>query len=287
MKYAFIRSHAGQFRITVMTRVLEVSRSAYYRWLRGGEPGPRARARAKLDALVKDAFEQFKSRYGAPRLTRHLNDSGHSCDEKTVASSLRRQSLRAKAAKRFKATTKSDHGRPVAGNVLAQDFYAARANEKWAGDITYLWTDEGWVYLAVLLDLHSYNYRRFGPRETPADPAENPEVNVGTGSLDQAACGAVVRRFIADLRAYDFLGRHLDVRENVKFRGRELARWIHERYPGRACVLSIEFKKFFMDEWTGVGDIEQIQAIRDALQATVPGLLDELGHLAVGGETCG
>jgi len=155
VKYAFIRNHAGQFRVTIMTRVLEVSRSAYYRWLRRDEPGPRMRARVKLDALVRDAFERFKSRYGAPRITRHLNQSGHSCDEKTVASSLRRQGLRAKAAKRFKATTKSDHGRPVAANVLAQDFSAARPNEKWAGDITYLWTDEGWVYLAVLLDLHS------------------------------------------------------------------------------------------------------------------------------------
>ena len=120
-----------------------------------GEPGPRARARAELDALVKGTFVHFKSRYGAPRITRHLNDNGQPCDEKTVASSLRRQGLRAKAAKRFKATTKSDHGRPVADNVLEQDFTAAKANEKWAGDITYLWTDEGWVYLAVFLDLHS------------------------------------------------------------------------------------------------------------------------------------
>ena len=138
-----------------MVRVLEVSRSAYYRWLRGDEPGPRAKARANLDALVKAAFECFRSRYGGPRITRHLNDNGHSCDEKTVAASLRRQGLRAKAAKRFKATTKSDHGRPVAENVLAQDFSTTGPNEKWAGDITYLWTDEGWVYLAVILDLHS------------------------------------------------------------------------------------------------------------------------------------
>ena len=155
MKYAFIQRHADQFRVTVMTRVLEVSRSAYYRWLRGGEPGPRARARAELDRLVRAAFEHVKSRYGAPRITRHLNDNGHGCDEKTVASSLRRQGLRAKAAKRFKATTKSDHGRPVAENVLAQDFSTTGPNQTWAGEITYLWTDEGWVYLAVILDLHS------------------------------------------------------------------------------------------------------------------------------------
>ena len=73
-----------------MARALEVSGSAYYRWLRGGERGPRAKARAKLDSLLKAAFERSKGRYGAPRNTRHLNDSGYSCNEKTVASSLRR-----------------------------------------------------------------------------------------------------------------------------------------------------------------------------------------------------
>lgn len=86
----------------------------------------------------------------------------------------------------------------------------------------------------------------------------------------------MVERFIKDLRKFDFLGRHLDVRENVKFKGRQLARWIHEHYPDSACVLSIEFKKFFMDEWTGEGDEEQIKAIREALQSTMPGILEEL-----------
>lgn len=139
----------------------------------------------------------------------------------------------------------------------------------------------------VVLDLHSYNFRRSGPHAGPADAEANPEVNVGTGSLDLGLCGRLVERFMADLRAFDFLGRHLDVRENVKFRGRQLARWIHTRYPEQACVLSIEFKKFFMDEWTGVGDVEQILAIRDALQSTVPGLVEELGAHAGGGDRDG
>lgn len=131
----------------------------------------------------------------------------------------------------------------------------------------------------VILDLHSYNFRREGPEQPPADADANPEVNVGTGSLDRALFGSLVDRFVDDLREYDFLGRRLDVRENVKFRGRHLARWIHEHYAGAACVLSIEFKKFYMDEWTGVGDVEQIQEIRAALAATLPGLLEELGAL--------
>ncbi len=133
----------------------------------------------------------------------------------------------------------------------------------------------------VVLDLHSYNHRRRGPDAAPSDPNANPEVNVGTGSLDRERFGALVDRFIADLAAFDFLGRHLDVREDVKFRGRQLARWIHREYPGRVATLSIEFKKFYMDEWTGVGDVEQITAIRAALAGTVPGLLEELDVLDV------
>ena len=128
----------------------------------------------------------------------------------------------------------------------------------------------------VVLDLHSYNYRRPGPFEAPEDPRKNPDVNVGTGSIDRKCCGAIVERFITDLRKYNFMGRHLDVRENVKFKGRRLAQWIHQNFPGSACVLSIEFKKFFMNEWTGVGDLEKIEAIRNALQSTLPGLLEEL-----------
>jgi hypothetical protein len=128
----------------------------------------------------------------------------------------------------------------------------------------------------VVMDLHSYNYRRPGPHEPPEDPRTNPDVNVGTGSLDRERCGHIVERFIKELKKYDFPGRHLDVRENVKFRGRRLAQWIHENFPDSACVLSVEFKKFFMDEWTGVGDIDQIEAIRDALHATLPGILEEL-----------
>lgn len=128
----------------------------------------------------------------------------------------------------------------------------------------------------VIFDLHAYNYRRAGPEEPPASAETDPEVNIGTGSMDRAICGHIVDRFMDDLRRFDFLGRHLDVRENVKFKGRHLAQWIHENYPGIACVIAIEFKKFYMDEWTGIGDTEQIQAIRDALQSTVPGVLEEL-----------
>ena len=131
----------------------------------------------------------------------------------------------------------------------------------------------------VVLDLHSYNHRREGPAGPAADPEGNPEVNVGTGTIDRAQWGPLIDRFIADLSGFDFLGRHLDVRENVKFRGGHLSTWAHERFAGSGCVLAIEFKKFFMDEWTGEPDRRQVDAIGDALKATVPGILEELAKL--------
>jgi N-formylglutamate deformylase len=132
----------------------------------------------------------------------------------------------------------------------------------------------------VVLDLHSYNHRRSGPSGPPADPAANPEVNVGTGTMrNRAQWAPLIDRFIADLSAADFLGRQLDVRENVKFRGGNLGRWTHETFPEAGCVLSVEFKKFFTDEWTGELDTDQHAAIGRALAGTVPGVLGELRRL--------
>jgi len=139
-----------------MARVFGVSRSGFYTWrTRTSVPSRRGLARQALDARVKAAFIAGKGRYGAPRLHADLRDAGFSADIKTLAASLRRQGLRAKAARKFKATTNSKHSLPVAPNRLRQDFTAAKANEKWVGDITYLWTDEGWMYLAIVIDLYS------------------------------------------------------------------------------------------------------------------------------------
>ncbi len=131
----------------------------------------------------------------------------------------------------------------------------------------------------VVFDLHSYNHRRDGVGLPPADPAGNPEVNIGTGTgIDEKWC-PLIRRFIEDLRNFDFLGRHLDVRENVKFRGGQFSRWVHESFPNSGCALAIEFKKFFMDEWTGEPDRANIYAIQQALKSTLPGVLTELDKL--------
>lgn len=156
MKYVFMDQHAGNFRVTAMGRVLKVSRSGFYRWReRQQRPSPRQEERRRLDEAVKEAFVSKKGRSGSPRLALDLADSGHQHDRKTVASSLRRQGLRAKAAKKFKATTNSNHNLPVAPNLLDQNFTATAPNQKYVGDITYLWTDEGWLYLATVIDLYS------------------------------------------------------------------------------------------------------------------------------------
>ena len=102
----------------------------------------------------------------------------------------------------------------------------------------------------VVLDVHSYNHRRDGADASPAPVNGNPEVNVGTGSLDRERWSGLVDRFMDDLGRRDVTGHRLDVRENVRFRGGELSRWVNERYDARGCALAIEFKKLFMDEWT-------------------------------------
>lgn len=149
-----IKAHEGTFATRPMCRVMSVSASGYYAWRRR-VAGTRAQARAELDEEVKAAFHAEKCRAGAPRLTRRLKARGHHAGRHQIAQSLRRQGLRARGARKYKATTNSNHRLPVAPNLLQQDFSAQRANEKWVSDITYVATDEGWLYVAVVLDLYS------------------------------------------------------------------------------------------------------------------------------------
>lgn len=131
----------------------------------------------------------------------------------------------------------------------------------------------------VIYDLHSYNHRRGGAEGAPGDPDTHPEVNVGTGTMDRRRWSPVVDGFIEALRAFDFLGRRLDVRENVNFRGGHFSRWVHRTFPDSACVLAIEVKKFFMDEWSGEPFPRELEAIDQALAATVPAVIDALGSV--------
>jgi N-formylglutamate amidohydrolase len=128
----------------------------------------------------------------------------------------------------------------------------------------------------LVLDLHSYNHRRGGPGAAPDDPAANPDINLGTGTIDRERFGTVADLFVREMSQVTISGAPLDVRENVKFKGGYLARWTHARFSKRVCVLSVEFKKIFMDEWTGELDEGFFAQIKDALWRTVPALLNTL-----------
>ena len=107
------------------------------------------------DMLIREAFERSKCRSGARRIQRDLSDDGYPCCLKTIQASMKRQNLIPKAARKFKVTTDSKHSLPISPNLLKRDFSATAPNQKWAGDITYLQTTEGWLYLAVVIDLYS------------------------------------------------------------------------------------------------------------------------------------
>jgi hypothetical protein len=126
----------------------------------------------------------------------------------------------------------------------------------------------------VVLDLHSYNHRRQGPTGPEAAIAGNPQVNIGTGTMNRERWGPVVDACIEALRSFDFPGGGLDVRENVKFFGGNWPRWIHESFPDTGIAIAIEFKKFFMDEWTGDGRPESIEAIGEALRCAASAVLE-------------
>ena len=132
----------------------------------------------------------------------------------------------------------------------------------------------------VVYDIHSYNHRRRGPDAPPEPPSENPDVNLGTGSLDRERWGRVADAFMETLRERRVDGRSLDVRENVRFRGGHFVDWIHATFPERACGLAIEVKKFFMDEWTGEPRPEILGDVEDALAATVEPVLAALEEAA-------
>lgn len=152
-----MKQHVQEFTIKAMSRVLKVSRSGDYAWVahQAHGPSPREQKRQARDTVIRNAFEQRKGRSGSPTITRDLHEAGAFCNRKTVANSMRRQGLRAKAAKTFKVTTDSKHHLPVSPNRLEGDFSTTGPNQTWVGDITYLWTDAGWLYLAVIIDLYS------------------------------------------------------------------------------------------------------------------------------------
>jgi N-formylglutamate deformylase len=131
----------------------------------------------------------------------------------------------------------------------------------------------------LVLDLHSYNHRRDGPDEPAGSILHNPEINVGTGTMDREYWATLVDSFIDALRCQKFQNRPLDVRENVRFMGGFFPRWVHSRYPKKVCVLSLEFKKFFMDEWRSTASIAALEDLRIALRNATTETRRELARL--------
>ena len=154
MRFQFIEDHRDEFPITRMCKVLEVSRSGYYAW-RGRPPSEREMANQALYKQIKAVYNQTHGTYGSPRIYQELKKQGVTCSENRVARLMRLRGLQARQAKAYRTTTRRNRADPVAPNVLKRDFVAERPNEKWVADITYIATEEGWLYLAVTLDLYS------------------------------------------------------------------------------------------------------------------------------------
>jgi transposase InsO family protein len=154
-----------------MCQSLDVSRSGYYRWRVAPKSkrseanekllnkieakSKRSEANEKLLNKIEETYEDFQGIYGSPRITQELLDAGVECSENRVARLMRENEIAAKTKRKFKVTTNSRHNLPVAPNLVNQGFTAAAPNQLWLSDITYIWTREGWLYLAAILDVFS------------------------------------------------------------------------------------------------------------------------------------
>ena len=146
--------HGQEFPVTLMCQVLGVSRSGYYGWRQRPE-SQRAREDRQLLVQIRAVYKKSGGRYGSPRVHRQLKRQGQACGKKRVARLMGQNGLKSRRRRRFKVTTRSAARHPVVPNHLDQQFCVDRPDTVWAGDITYLWTREGWLYLAVLMDLCS------------------------------------------------------------------------------------------------------------------------------------
>ena len=153
MKYAWIDEQRMGWRLDEMCRVLDVSESGYRAWKRGGKPVKKRLADAQMLALIQAIHAEFKGSYGSPRMVRELRARGYPASKERVERLMQENGIRAKHKRRFKVTTDSKHNLPVAPNLLERNFAPQAPNQAWTSDITYLWTGEGWLYLAIVLDL--------------------------------------------------------------------------------------------------------------------------------------
>lgn len=180
MRFEFIRVEKGNFPVSIMCFVLQVSRSGYYAWAR--RPiAPRAIREAQLTVHVKAAHERSRGTYGSPRVRRELLAQGKIVSTKTVAKSMRSAGIQGRRKRPFRRTTDSRHTQPIAPNLLARNFKASAPNEVWVTDVTAIATWEGWLYLAVILDLYA---RRVVAWAVSA----NNDTDLAVAALNKAVC---------------------------------------------------------------------------------------------------
>jgi putative transposase len=154
VRYQFIRDHIGQFSVRALCHSLEVSSSGYYAW-RDRKPSVRARENTRLLVDIRAAHQRSRQRYGSPRIYHELRSAGISCGRHRVARLMQTDGLRAKRKRRFRVTTRTKPGMEWFRDLLERIWSPDRQDLQWAADITYLWTHEGWMYLAVVMDLYS------------------------------------------------------------------------------------------------------------------------------------
>lgn len=154
MRFEQIRAQEEEYPVTVQCETLEVSRSGYYDW-RDRPESTRSRENRDLTEKIVLFFQESEETYGSPKIHEDLVEEGIRCSKNRVARLMRVNGLKSVRKKKFKVTTDSAHSHPVADNVLSRDFTADAPNQKWVGDITYIKTGEGWLYLAVVMDLFS------------------------------------------------------------------------------------------------------------------------------------
>lgn len=154
MKYEFMESYAEKFSIGRMSKMLGVSRSGYYCFTKR-LPSQRKQDEERLVMKIKEIYEASRQTYGSPRIHAELKDQGESCSRQRVARLMKKAGIVAKMTKKFKVTTKANPKAKAAPNLLEQNFTAEQPNQRWVADITYVWTQEGWLYVAAVLDLFS------------------------------------------------------------------------------------------------------------------------------------
>jgi putative transposase len=152
MKYVFMRDHRGAFSADLICRSLGVGSSGFYAWLKRPE-SPRRRDNLRLLTEIKAVYRRSRKNYGSPRIYAELNETGHTCSRYRVARLMRQHGIVSKHKKKFRITTNSTHSFPVAENLLQRRFNVSKPSRCWVSDITYVPTFEGWLYLAITLDL--------------------------------------------------------------------------------------------------------------------------------------